>query len=102
MKKYIRGKAMKDIAARVLDWRLDFIQKEYVINLSWINLCGINGSTKPFYIYHRDALAVEKVIIPVKDFNEYWEEADDLEILKKSAEKHKEKLRIKRLIEGKE
>lgn len=85
MKKFIRGKNMRDVAARVLNWRLDFLTQEYKLNVTWINLLGVYGDDKPFYIGQGSKPANEDIAIAVKDMDR-WEQSDDLESVKASAE----------------
>lgn len=84
MKKFIRGKNMRDVAAKVLNWRLDFLTQEYKLNVTWINLLGVYGDDKPFYMGQGSRPANEDIVISVKDM-EKWEQHDDLESAKTSA-----------------
>ena len=76
---------MRDVAARVMNWRLDFLTQEYKLNVTWINLLGVYGDDKPFYMGQGSRPANEDIVISVKDMDR-WEQHNDLESVKASAE----------------
>jgi len=89
---------MKDVAARVHDWKFDALIGQYVINVAWINLLGAYEDPKPFYMSKNGTSpALEEIRISNTIFENHWEKSDDLEELQKSAKFYRAALRVSKI-----